>query len=60
MKLSSGCKQMGNNWARECFLPALEVKQNALPASADVAMLPSEPAMGIESSAPMLERLRGS
>ena len=45
---------MSKNWAGDCSSPALEVKQNAQPARADVAMEPSEPAMGIERSAPIL------
>jgi hypothetical protein len=34
-------------------LPAVEVKQNARPPRHDVAMVPSEPARGIESRRPM-------
>jgi len=54
MKLNSEIKCMTKKWTRECSSPALEVKQNAQPARADVATDPSEPAMGIESSAPIL------
>jgi len=42
---------MSKKWARNYSSLALEVKQNA---RADIATDPSEPAMGLESSVPVL------
>ena len=45
---------MNKKWARNYSSLAFEVKQNTQPARADIATDPSKPAMGIESSAPIL------
>ena len=42
----------------EKCLPAVDVKQNAMPARHDDATVPNTPANGIESSAPMVRKMR--